>query len=76
MELPKYIKEAIEKTAIYQMRATQNNKIVRDWLEKKGFSEMEEGGRDDGSVIDQLVDCLERECLPLEFIAYLEDNFE
>jgi hypothetical protein len=74
MELPKYIKEAIEKAAIYQMRAKENNELVRNWLEKKGYTYDSE--HDMGGVIDMLVEHIEMNCEPREFIAFLEDNFE
>lgn len=74
MHVPKYIKEAIEKAAVYQMRAKENNEKVRDWLEKKGYTPDSE--EDMGGAIDMLVEHIEMNCEPLEYIAYLEDNYE
>jgi hypothetical protein len=69
VKVPKYIKEAIEKSSIYAMRQRENDKIVRDWLEKKGFSDMDE-------VIDDYVTLVENSVQHIEFIKVLERTEE
>jgi hypothetical protein len=67
MKVPKYIKAAIEKNAIHAMYANQNNKMIRDWLLKKGV----DLGKNE-IVIDMLIDMVETQNLHPDYIKFLE----
>lgn len=69
MNIPKYIRDAINKNAFHAKEANKNNKIIREWLEKKGASV-------DGEheiVLDMLIDGVEWEGDADFFINYLEN---
>lgn len=77
MKVPKYIKEAVEKAAIYHMRANENNKKVRDWMEKNKIVVGEVSRTSHNEyVIDMFIDCVELSCRPTDFINFLKEYEE
>lgn len=76
LEVPKYIKQAVEKNASYAIKADRNNKLIRDWLEKQGVTVGEGANASDHEIIiDMLIDCVEQSHNADEFISFLE-NYE
>ncbi len=66
MKVPKYIKEAVEKTAKANFIAYKNSEIVRNWLEKYNLEE---------SYLNEVfIDCCEYGTNnPQDFIEELEN---
>lgn len=52
MKVPKYVRDAIEKAGKAFYTARENEKIIKDWLDSKGFYEND-------TVADQYIDCIE-----------------
>lgn len=64
MKVPKYIKDAIIRTAKANYVANKNDKIVLDWIQNKNIYE---------EVIDSYIDCCEYGVnVPEAFINILE----
>lgn len=73
MKVPKYIKESIEKNAIYAKKANKHNKIIRDWLEKQGVDVGEGANATEHEIIiDVLIDDVEQRYNYERFIEFLE----
>jgi hypothetical protein len=51
MDVPKYVIESIEKSAKAFVQARKHEKVVRDWMEKKGI--------DNDTVHDNWIDTIE-----------------
>ncbi|MED4077631.1 hypothetical protein P4645_15555 [Lysinibacillus fusiformis] len=67
MKVPKEIQEVIKVAGESFRIARENEKIVKDWLDSKGFEEND-------TVADQFIDCIEcgSNCPDL-FIEFLKD---
>lgn len=76
MNVPKYIKQAIDKNAIHAQKAEKHNKEIRDWLEKQGVTVGEgTNATEHEIIIDMLIDSVEQSHNPDEFISFIE-NYE
>lgn len=72
MKVPKYIKEAIVKSAKYNEKANSEERIIYKWLEKNKLTE-DTCDCPIHSMEDYFIDCCQLTNRPSEFISNLED---